>query len=1156
MDGGVKFNMNSLNRMVKKLSVIVTFSLLLSLVPPSFVSALEEGGDRMRDSNSSTTVTTAVYSRLEMTPNPVVLVPGASQVFNLRAYDEDGLEIPIPNEHVHWQADPEIGTMTENRLQTAASVPSGFKYGYVRAVYQGTTAEALVLVGQVSAVLEEFDSLSHQGKATLSAATINANSAAIELAERPEPVLYGEYAGKFSYDMTGTTGTSAAYVSLRNLDTGALDRPIEGNPVRVGLWVYGDNNNHWLRARLRNGAGAFFAIDFTTTSSFTWQGWRYVTADIPANQTGPFKFMDVYIAETKNDNKDAGVVYYDRLSVFYTDTNVFGVDLTGLTPMRVGESKTAQVKVTRKHSTAPEAVNSGVTFLSSHPEIASINAAGLATAAQAGKTTIIALYADAQPALFELTVTEEAPSIDYIKVSGPASIEAGRQGTAIVFAKFSDHQDKLDVSDEAIWTSSDEDVARISAGGRIHAVSPGSTVITVRYSGLEASHTLTVTEPIPVLHSIKLSGLSSMTIGSELTAKVLAEYYVLDRPYETVELTEGVAYASSNPEVATIDSDGMVTARSVGVSVITASYLGQVDSYALVVNKETEAPKRELRAAWIATVENIDWPKQGVFDAEQQKRDLAEMLDSLEAAGFNAIVMQIKPTADAFYPSQYAPWSHWLTGEQGKDPGYDPLAFAIEEARKRNMEFHAWFNPYRVSMDTDLGKLVPDHPARLNPDWVVSYGGRLLFNPGNPETTQYIIDTIMEVVEHYDIDAVHFDDYFYPYPVAGVDFPDEALYQQYGAGFATKADWRRHNVNTLIQQLSERIKQEKPYVQFGISPFGIWRNQSTDPEGSDTNGLQSYDAIYADTRKWVQEEWIDYIAPQIYWYFNYGPAAYEKLIDWWAEQTRERNVQLYIGHAAYRVGSDDRQWQDPEQLPNQIVYNRNFEEVDGSIFFAANHVLSNPLGLKDRLQTSLFQYPALVPHLNWLSSKLPEAPESLSAYSVHAGVELRWADDAEDTAYYVIYRAEGEQAPDLEEPRNILHIARKVEGSDWQYYTDRTAIPATTYSYAVTAVDRAHGEGLASHVSLSYEAGIGSMQALLDDYISSGQVSGPLVKQLTNRLEQVKHHASRGAYKQAVKHMEDFLKHLNNKPMQQHISEEAKRVLSREAQALIEHWSL
>jgi len=374
-------------------------------------------------------------------------------------------------------------------------------------------------------------------------------------------------------------------------------------------------------------------------------------------------------------------------------------------------------------------------------------------------------------------------------------------------------------------------------------------------------------------------------------------------------------------------------------------------------------PPQEFRGVWITTVENLDWPSRPGLPVAVQQQEFTNLLDQVQQMCLNAIVVQIKPVADAFYPSQYSPWSAYLTGIQGKDPGYNPLAFMVSEAHRRNLEFHAWFNPYRLSQHNDINELAANHPARQHPDWIVSYGGKLYYNPGLPAVQAFVINSILEVVSNYAIDAVHMDDYFYPYPVARQDFSDDATFKQFNNGhFASKADWRRDNVNQLIQQLSMGIKRVKPHVKFGISPFGVWRNKATDLTGSDTRALQSYDDLYADTRTWLRHHWLDYIAPQLYWNIGYDRAPYEKLVDWWSKEVAGRNVHLYIGQAAYQIGSGTpAAWANPEEMPRHIQLDRNSPQVRGSIFFRLRSLLANPLGFKDRLMNDLYKQAAIVP---------------------------------------------------------------------------------------------------------------------------------------------------------------------------------------------------
>lgn len=484
---------------------------------------------------------------------------------------------------------------------------------------------------------------------------------------------------------------------------------------------------------------------------------------------------------------------------------------------------------------------------------------------------------------------------------------------------------------------------------------------------------------------------------------------------------------------------------------------------------ETQFPKRQLRAVWVASVANIDWPTQTGLSVAVQQQQFIAILDKVQQMHMNAVVVQIRPTADSLYPSKFFPWSQWLTGVQGQDPGYDPLAFMVKEAHQRNIQFHAWFNPYRISLNTDLSKLAPNNPAILHPDWVISYGGKLYFNPGLPAVRQYITAGIMEVVRNYDIDGVHFDDYFYPYPVAGQTFPDQATYQQYGAGFSTIGDWRRDNVNQLIHGLSLAIKQAKPYVQFGISPFGVWRNQSTDPTGSATQaGAQDYDDLYADTRTWIRNNWIDYIVPQIYWNIGFPPAAYDVLVAWWSHEVDGSRVQLYTGMAVYKIGLPGA-WSDPNQMPEQLALNRQYPEVQGAMFFSMKELFANPLGFTDNLSNNIYKYSALVPVAPAADGTVPRSPTLLPAYQTPAGVTLTWLDfnqsrfGAPNSAYYAVYRFNGRGHPticDFNDTRYLLTTVRRTadRAGVLQTFVDTTAQPGQAYTYYVTALDRFNQE--------------------------------------------------------------------------------------------------
>jgi uncharacterized lipoprotein YddW (UPF0748 family) len=464
-------------------------------------------------------------------------------------------------------------------------------------------------------------------------------------------------------------------------------------------------------------------------------------------------------------------------------------------------------------------------------------------------------------------------------------------------------------------------------------------------------------------------------------------------------------------------------------------------------------PLRQFRASWVASVVNIDWPSKTGLSAAQQQAELIGWLDDAVRQRHNAVILQVRPTADAFWPSKIEPWSQYLTGKQGGNPGYDPLAFAVAEAHKRNLELHAWFNPYRLSMGTDINALVPEHPARQHPDWVVTYGGKLYYNPGIPAARKLVEDAIMDAVSNYDIDGVHFDDYFYPYPVAGQVFDDAATYAQYGAGFPTLADWRRNNIDLLIQELQQRIKAAKPWVKFGISPFAVWRNKATDPEGSDTTaGVQTYDDLAADTRKWVREEWIDYIVPQVYWAGGFAPADYNKIVPWWAEQVRGTDVHLYIGEATYKVGTSTQSpdWMDPAELSDHLAFDSTIPEVKGNIYFSAKDVRADRLGATSLLNSTWYTRPALIPAMTSLDSRAPLPVHAVRATRTTDGVQLNWRTTSSDTTSYAVYRRElagGDHCPD-NDARNLLSTTRNTT------YTDTTATPGKAYLYTVTALDR------------------------------------------------------------------------------------------------------
>ncbi|MEY9886892.1 uncharacterized lipoprotein YddW (UPF0748 family) [Catenulispora sp. MAP5-51] len=481
-------------------------------------------------------------------------------------------------------------------------------------------------------------------------------------------------------------------------------------------------------------------------------------------------------------------------------------------------------------------------------------------------------------------------------------------------------------------------------------------------------------------------------------------------------------------------------------------------------------PKRQLRGVWIASVSNINWPSAPGLSVEQQQAELTGLLDAAVRMRMNAVYLQIRPAADALYDSPYEPWSQYLTGTQGQDPGYDPLAFAVAEAHKRNLELHAWMNPYRVSTQPDPGQLVPTHPARVHPDWCVEYGGQLYYNPGVPAVMDFDVQVITDVATRYDIDGIHFDDYFYPYPVGTADFPDDATFAAYGAGFPDKATWRRANVDKLVSTLQRELRAAKPWVKWGISPFGIWRNAVTDPSGSATNGLQSYDALSSDTRGWVQKGWLDYIAPQLYWNIGFPPAAYDVLVDWWSKVVDGTGTQLLIGQTVSKIGtSSPPAWLNPDEMPNHLILNRQYPQVAGDIFFNVTKLLTDPLGFQTRLIDDLYEYPALVPEMARHAGPAPDRTALTEAKPTGTGTQLQWLHlgrpHGVEAAYYAVYRFDGhppQSACDFADAENLLGTVRAVPQL-FNGWTDTAAVAGKQYSYYVTAVDRLHHESAPSN---------------------------------------------------------------------------------------------
>lgn len=476
-------------------------------------------------------------------------------------------------------------------------------------------------------------------------------------------------------------------------------------------------------------------------------------------------------------------------------------------------------------------------------------------------------------------------------------------------------------------------------------------------------------------------------------------------------------------------------------------------------------PKREMRAVWLATVYNIDWPSSDSLTTDVQKEELLEILDLVKQYNMNTVIFQIRPSTDAFYASTLEPWSAWLTGQQGKAPVpfYDPLEFAISECRKRGIDIHVWLNPYRAVADTATST-APEHVTNTHPDWFFTYGKTKFFDPGLDETRNYVSNVVSDIVRRYDIDAVHIDDYFYPYRIQNIDFPDESSFEKNPRGFTTnqKEEWRRDNVDLIIKQIHDSIRAIKPWVEFGISPFGVWRNKKDDPKGSNTMaGVTNYDDLYADILKWQQEGWIDYVVPQLYWHIGFEIADYAELTNWWSHNTY--GTQLYIGQALYRLDrkSKTKQWRTSKQLMKQIENNRSYPLIKGSVYFSAKHLKQNPLNFKKKLHKKYYSFTSLVPENNRLVPIIPGMPKNAFVSVNENVINLSW-EKGENVKNFVIYRFKKGEFANIEDPRNIYCVTADTSVS-FKIESNKALIK---YYYVITSQSYTN---LESHPVYFYE---------------------------------------------------------------------------------------
>ena len=485
------------------------------------------------------------------------------------------------------------------------------------------------------------------------------------------------------------------------------------------------------------------------------------------------------------------------------------------------------------------------------------------------------------------------------------------------------------------------------------------------------------------------------------------------------------------------------------------SLFSTVKGYA---QNDIEPQKRQFRGMWIATVNNLDWPSKPNMSVWRMKREFVKHLNLAQELGMNAVIVQVRPMSDAFYPSELEPWSQFLSGKQGESPprDFDPMQFMVEETHQRAMEFHAWFNPYRVMRNMDRAHISPDHVYFQHPDWFVTYANTAFFDPGVKPARKFLERVVADVVTKYDIDAIHFDDYFYPGKLEAFDFPDSLSFKKYGTEFTeeTKDDWRRENVNLLVKELYDTINYLKPWVHFGISPFGVWRNKDQDAEGSATWVTQTdYDDLYADVRAWCREGWMDYVLPQSYHSLGMEIMDYAEVANWWGKN--HGSVNYYIGQAPFRLGTTNagQAWSQGNEIDRQLTFNSTVRGLQGSAFFRAEMFKKNPYGLNDTLKSKFYKYAALPPISHDDRNRTFEANLVITHFDNRRNnIELEWTSDKPDEIMYYVVYASGNTS----DPKNILAIT-----SDTSIKIKKEHLEGDEIPIYIRAVDKYRVESMA-----------------------------------------------------------------------------------------------
>lgn len=502
------------------------------------------------------------------------------------------------------------------------------------------------------------------------------------------------------------------------------------------------------------------------------------------------------------------------------------------------------------------------------------------------------------------------------------------------------------------------------------------------------------------------------------------------------------------------------------------------EAYSQFIPSKTPVVKRDFRATWICTVANMDWPsaatrniKNNTTRIRKSKDELIAILDKVQKLNMNAVFFQVSPEGDAFYKSSVVPWSRYLTGTFGKNPGFDPLAFAIQEAHKRNLEFHAWFNPYRVTTNTSKATKaslkINRSVYKNHPDWIRTAADMLVVDPGIPEARKWVAARVMEVVKNYDVDGIHFDDYFYNENKVG-ELKDDATYIKYNKKFyKNKGDWRRNNTYLLVKEISQKIKAVKPYIKYGISPAAVWANQKDGHrDGSNTTTTYpNYERCFADVKKWVTQELVDYLVPQIYMSYGNQIVPYGEITTWWANLCMNYNVQLYIGHALYKTNDNPDKYFNGSNAVSEFSHQLRFNLANSSIL---GSVMFRVLNFNDKskqqvvkaIQGDLWATKSLIPVMDWKKGKAPQVPINAITQRINGGVKLKWKNKDPKTNYFAIYRVKNGEDFNLISDKsgsNLIATVKKSASGTQEFIDKANKVSIQTY-YVITALDRLHNE--------------------------------------------------------------------------------------------------